>query len=554
MRHPIPALTLALTTFSTGCGDSATATAVADDDGVMLTSTGAGAEEDGEADTSSGTPTTGDESTGAPFEPFPARGELKVLKVEANPGVAIVLEEDGVPLSGADRNAYLPKSRDALLRVFLDVPDDWTARKLEGRVELSGGGVEATYTDVFVIEGDTLANTIDSGPYFGLRAEHVVPGVKYRVSLWEAEPGQEDAPESATPPVSPLDGPAPLGVESAFAELRVVLVPVDYAFGQCAEVVDGEAQREAFDDAIFQQNGVESLDLQVHAPFEVRYDLTEFNGLSKLVGEMSQLRAAENADPNVYYYGLFDNCGGCIGAGGGILSGCTVGLAFDITGSEMNDAFARAAAGQLTSGADDTFVHEIGHTQGRRHIECAGAGVEASGTDPSYPYEGGVIGKWGFGIRDFRMRHPNTNADYMSYCGQTWVSDWEWNATYKRIIELSSWSMAGAPAGAGQLVGTIEPDGTEMWWTVPGEFAAARAGATHSVTFDFADGTVAAPAQVRRRHDGDTLIVSTGLPANFDGRALTGLRVRDERGERPIALSGVRFLHRPLSLSAGSPR
>jgi hypothetical protein len=125
--------------------------------------------------------------------------------------------------------------------------------------------------------------------------------------------------------------------------------------------------------------------LQVHAPFEVRYDLTEFNGLSTLVGEMSQLRAAEGADPNVYYYGLFDNCGECIGAGGGILSGCTVGLAFDITGSDMNDAFARAAAGQLNSSADDTFVHEIGHVQGRRHIECDGGRHAGGGHRPELP-------------------------------------------------------------------------------------------------------------------------------------------------------------------------
>jgi hypothetical protein len=385
MKHPIPALTLVLTTFS-GCGDSATAGTTGDDEGATPTSSGGA--EDGDESSTGGAPTTGDESTGAPFEPFPARGEVKFLKVEANPGVAIKLEENGAPLSGADRNAYLPKQRDVLLRVFLDVPDDWTARKIEARVELSGGGVEATYSDVFVIEGDTYENKIDSGPYFGLRAEHVVPGVKYQVSLWEAEPGQEDAPEPMTPAVTPLAGPAPLGVESAFAELRIVLVPVDYAFGQCASVVDGAAESVAFSAAIFQQNAVESLDMQVHAPFKVTLRPHRVRRAQQLVGEMSQLRTAEGADPNVYYYGLFDNCGECIGAAG-ILSGCTVGLAFDITGSDMNDAFARAAAGQLNSRPDDTFVHEIGHVQGRRHIECAGAGVQAAGTDPSYPYEDG---------------------------------------------------------------------------------------------------------------------------------------------------------------------
>ncbi|MFY0541658.1 hypothetical protein [Nannocystis pusilla] len=47
------------------------------------------------------------------------------------------------------------------------------------------------------------------------------------------------------------------------------------------------------------------------------FDMTEYQGLSRLVSEMSQLRTAEGADPNVYYYGLFDNCGECIGGGAG---------------------------------------------------------------------------------------------------------------------------------------------------------------------------------------------------------------------------------------------
>lgn len=542
MKFAIPAFSLALVTV-TGCGDSASGT---EDTGSSSGSTTVADDE-----STSETPTTGGESTGAPFEPFPARGGVKIAKIEVNPGVAIKIEENGAAVPGQLRNAFMPKNRDSLFHVFLDVPDDWTPRKLEVRLELTGGGVDETLSEVFLIEADTYDGQLN-GPFFGLPAELVVPGLKYRVSLWEAEPGQEALPEPSEPAVSPKEGSAYVGVEAAFSELRVVLVPVDYEFDGCANVVDAEAIRKSFEDALFQQNAIESLDFQVHAPHRVTYNLREFGGLSQLVGEMSQMRGAEGADPNVYYYGLFDNCGACIGD---LQSGCTVGLAFDITGPDMNDAFARAAAGQLNKGAAETFVHEIGHVQGRRHIACDGAGTQAAGVDPSYPYDGGVIDKWGFGVRDFQLRHPTINADYMSYCGKVWVSDWQWNATYLRIKELSSWSMAGAsaPEGPGQLVGTIEPDGKEMWWTVPGEFVAARAGATHGLTFDFADGSVASPASVRVRPDSETLIVVTGLPADFDRRALTGLRVRDEQGERPIALDELRLLHHPVAV-AGSPR
>ena len=117
-----------------------------------------------------------------------------------------------------------------------------------------------------------------------------------------------------------------------------------------------------------------------------------------------------------------------------------------------------------------------------------GAGVEAAGTDPSYPYEGGVIDKWGFGVRDFGLRHPQLNADYMSYCGQVWCSDWQWNATYQRILTLSKWpkSGAGRPAddgakGPGVLIGAVDPDGKQMWWTGPGGLSPSRQpSATHA--------------------------------------------------------------------------
>jgi hypothetical protein len=528
--------------LAAACGDPGT-----DDSGDA-------GETGGASETGSEPPTTGGEesSTGTPFEPFPARGGIKVSRVEANPGVAVVLERDGVAVGGADRNAFIPQGRNTLVRVFLNVPEDWTARDLEVRLELSGGGVDKTLTDVFTIAEDTFDGQLGSGPYFGVDAADMVPGLKYRVSLWEAAPGAEGLPEPAEPPVSPVAGPGFVGVESAPAEMKVVLVPVDYDFGSCQAAVDGAAVEKRFADALYQQNGLRELKLEVHAPYKVDYDMREYQGLSRLVGEMSQLREAEGAAPNVYYYGLFDSCGACIGASGGISSGCTVGLAFDITGDEKSDAYARASAGQLTGDAEGTFVHEVGHTQGRRHIYCPSAGVEAAGTDPSYPYDGGVIGVWGFGVRDFKLRHPTANADYMSYCGQTWVSDWQWNATYRRIVELTSWDYEGGAAPTGTLlVGTIDPDGREAWWTTRGDFSADReVSATHALTFEFADGEVDAPVQVSVREDYPTRIVTARLPADFDARALAGLRLRDEQGERSIAAAAVRRLHRPEDLQA----
>ncbi len=498
-------------------------------------------------------PTTGEEPE--PFVAFPARGGIKISKVEANPGIAVPIGKDGAEVGGAGRNAFIPRERDTLIRVYVDVPDDWAPRELEARLVLSVDGVDTTLTQKVLIKTDSEDNNLGTGFYFGVPKETMLPGLRYQVSLWETQPGQEALPEPAAPARSPLTGTAFVGVESERAEMRVVLVPIDYSFGGCSKVIDGEEHRKAFEDALFQQNGIQELEFSIHAPYKVTYDMTTFNGLSKLVSEMSMLHTADAADPNVYYYGLFDNCGTCIGDGG-VNDGCTVGLAADITGESQADARFRAAAGQLNSGSAETFVHEVGHTQGRRHIACAGAGVQAQGTDGTYPYADGRIGVWGFGIRDFKLYHPTVNSDYMSYCGQVWVSDWQWNATYKRITALTSWSSADVaptePKQGGVMIGAVDPSGQQIWWTGPGDLSEERTlSATHTVVFEFADGEVEAPAQVSVREHYPTHNIVARLPAGFDERELLGVRLRDEDGEHEtVSNAAIRRLHGPNQLKA----
>ncbi len=536
MRNTISTACVLLTVTFCACSDDGALAEAGDE-----SSTGAA---------STGEPTTGEpEPEPEPFVAIPARGGIKIAKVEANPGVAVPIGKDGGEVGGPDRNAFIPRERDSLVRVYVDVPDDWVERELEARLVLTVDGVEETMTQKLLISVDSRESGLDSGFYFGVPKDLMLPGLRYQVSLWETQPGQEALPEPAEPARSPLTGTAFVGVESATAEMRVVLVPIDYSFGSCSAVVDGEAHRKELEDALFQQNAIQKLEFTIHPPVKVTYDMSKFGGLSKLVSEMSQLRTEEEADPNVYYYGLFDNCGTCIGDGG-IGGGCTVGLAADITGGTISDARYRAAAGQLNGGAADTFVHEIGHTQGRRHIECAGAGVDAAGTDGNYPYEGGRIGVWGFGVRDFQLRHPTVNSDYMSYCGQTWVSDWQWNATYKRILALSGWSTASVapPEKAledGVLIGAIDPSGQQIWWTGPGGLSEERTlSATHTVVFEFADGEVEAPAQVSVREHYPTRNIVARLPAGFEERELLGVRLRDEDGEHEsVASAAIRRLH-----------
>ncbi|MCA9713258.1 MAG: hypothetical protein KC468_01035, partial [Myxococcales bacterium] len=311
-----------------------------------------------------------DATTGPPFVPIPAR-DVSIVRVEANPGVAVPIGLDGGEVPGAMRNAYIPANRDMLIRVFLDVGDNWVARKLEARLTLLfKDGTEKELSDTFLIEADTFAGGLTTGPYFGLLADDAQPGVRYRLSLWEAEWGQEDTPEPDPPPRLPVnaDDSVIVGVENSYQKLRVVLVPVHYSNGSCAANVDPEYWQPLMRDALLQENPADEVEITIHEPFEVTYSMTSFSGLNNLVNDIAQLRAAENPQPWIYYYGLFDSCGGCIGTGDGPGGGCTVGLAAGITGDSKQNANLRVSAGQLlsTDGATlDTFVHEVGHTQGR---------------------------------------------------------------------------------------------------------------------------------------------------------------------------------------------
>ncbi len=76
-------------------------------------------------------------------------------------------------------------------------------------------------------------------------------------------------------------------------------------------------------------------------------------------------------------------------------------------------------------GRDDslsTVLHELGHTFGRPHAPCGGAGSP----DPSFPYASGLIGSWGYDLTAQRLYEPDWFKDVMGYCSPAWVSDYNY--------------------------------------------------------------------------------------------------------------------------------
>ena len=194
----------------------------------------------------------------------------------------------------------------------------------------------------------------------------------------------------------------------------------------------------------------------------------------------------------------------------------------------VTDAYLRVSSGlSLDDGfSSETFVHEVGHSQGRYHVFCNG---QEGGPDPSYPTypdEGqthGEIHDWGFGVINCKLYPPTVHKDYMTYCHPVWASTWGWNKVYPIIQALSKWDDAGAPKpddpitnNGSILVGSIYPDGKETWISVPGAVNPEDISGVHSVEFTIDGKVVHQPAALLTQPEGDVVLVVTQLPERWD--------------------------------------
>jgi hypothetical protein len=399
-------------------------------------------------------------STGAALVDVPAAG-IAIDFVEINQGVSVRIGEHGEGVGPTDRTAPVVANRLALVRAFYTLPSDWQPRDIEARLVLQHpDGSTETVLDHKVIAEDAFAGDLTRTFYWGVEAEKMQQGLGYRVELWDADPGE---PIDAEPPQLPADGSfAPVGVEGSDLLLKALIVPIEYDDGMACQTSPdiSDETMQLYQDLMFMMNPLDALDVQIREPVQWTTPLTSFSELNVM---LSDLRFSDGAPPELYYYGIIDPCAYDVDGFGG--------MAYDIPTdpTAMDAAYMRAASGLALSDDPDfsaeTFVHEVGHLQGRRHVACNG---EEAGPDPSYPIPGGAVGEWGFGVIDFQLRHPTVHKDYMTYCHPVWVSTFGWNKVYPVITALSMWDAPLPPTKARVLAGVLLPDGRELWHVVPG--------------------------------------------------------------------------------------
>jgi hypothetical protein len=488
----------------------------------------------------SGVDESGTTMTEPEFVPYPARG-VRLSEVYANQGVGVPIVRDGAWVDGSGRNAALVPNRTTMIRGYWQLDDDFEPRVIMARLTLTmPDGTEEVAERTFEVTQNSSPSQIDTNMYFVIPGELIPVGVRFQIELFETEYGYESLPEPEQTVYPPQ--PGFLGTEDKDLALKVVLVPVHHNTGpgcpEPPEITDDEMQY--LSDQLYMQNPVQRVEMERRAPVEYTSPMSSFSPLLQFLAE---LRAQDNADPAAYYYGVTRPCdGGAEGVGGQAISIPDF--------PTLNNAWTRTSMGRWYNGIGataNTFVHEVGHTQGRRHVFCNG---EEGGPDPSYPYDAGDIGVWGFGILDFTLYTPTNGKDYMTYCGNTWVSDWTWMRVLPFIEEITSWGTSDAVPDSSKrvLIGLVDPTGEETWFVTQGSSEGIQ-------TFGDEPMHLTLPSGVEQTldgvygpmGDGDGYVVAVDLPPEVT--VTESMRLTREHEGQELPVSKVRADGNTLSLA-----
>lgn len=424
--------------------------------------------------------------TGEPEDYGPVRGDLEITDVQVSQSVATFIYREGEVVSPVEFGVPLVPNRHMWVQALWDPPLEWTPRPLTAHLLLEfPDGSEKLIEDREsasgappVVQGKSSPTDLQTGFYWRVDAEDVVPGLRYSITVVEVEP-PGDIPESTGDTQWPRANNTSIPVREFESELNLALVGIRYNASGCSSDTSTsltDADIEAIRAGFEAWNGVGSnavnidrgLTLDVDTPLQV-VDLLMLGGMVR----------AEYPDlTNTFFYFVFDDC---TPAPNGILGIAPV----NPVPPSPGDVLTRYGVG-LWHASDvgesvNTAIHEIGHSQGSAHAPCGGAGSP----DPEYPHANASIGAWGLDLLTAVFYDPASYADYMSYCRPYWVSDFQFTRTYEVQSTMTAWGSPGGldphahtpglapaqpasqlPAGyTGEvLTGVVRASGETRWW------------------------------------------------------------------------------------------
>jgi len=135
--------------------------------------------------------------------------------------------------------------------------------------------------------------------------------------------------------------------------------------------------------------------------------------------------------------------------------GVNLGYGNFVIGSSYVKMEASVGSGFNSARGGATLAHEMAHNYNGlgdrwKHVNCGGA----TDLNPNYPYNGCHIGPagetnfFGYDRRSNQVVAPTAAADFMSYGGSKWVSDYTWRGLQNRAASAAAADAASAAAVA----------------------------------------------------------------------------------------------------------
>jgi len=427
---------------------------------------------------------------------------VSLTDIELNQGVGVMLAMEGEVVSAIDRNAPVVGERRAIVRAAYRRDPGFVDRPIRAVLTLEHADGGTWSHDVVIdVDADADLDAFGQGFRWSVPSSEMRPGVRLSVALYETTDQASGAPGVA---VLPASGGVELGVSSTEAKLRVVLVGIRHSYDGCERDGDPDAVRDDYWDALYATYPVAEVEITERAsPYAFSKKLDQ-NGWIDLVSGLSQLKASDGAPADTYYYGVLDPCGTTSGIAG-------IGY---VPNNPISPASGMWRTGVGITSAN-TFIHELGHNHGRKHVACSGG---ESSPDGAYPHPGGGIGVRGHDLTSGEDLDVDHN-DFMTYCSNEWISDYGWSFAAGVIEGVQAWADAdlGLVPERDVLVGIVHPNGHETWWIQPGRIDPGASDGPPVTFFGDGEAPVAdVPAEYATLSDDQSVVIRVPLPKGFD--------------------------------------
>ncbi|MBN2341862.1 MAG: hypothetical protein JXX29_03660 [Deltaproteobacteria bacterium] len=337
-------------------------------------------------------------------------------------------------------NVPVVAGRDAMMRIYVATDTQWQNQNIIARVTLTAGSGD---TDVYEasanISGSSSENSLSSTINIDIPAAAMLVGTRYTVELLDAEERVSVGTEDATR--WPTSGESAMTLQVTGGPLRVVILPIRWlsdGSGRLPETTDSALA--SIENALHTLYPISELSLEVSAyPMDWSGALdADGNGWETLLNEVTNRRATDGVDGDVYYMGLFcpmekfydwndPENSFCNYA-------CVTGLSWQVTA--IGDSYLRAsiALGYEDPDTPVTVAHELGHAHGRLHSPSGGADY----VDSSYPVSDGTLDVLGYGTRQEQLFIADQYFDFMGYDYPQWVSAYTYSALFDTITAVNA--------------------------------------------------------------------------------------------------------------------